>query len=181
MKKRSTLKFLLALAIAFVLMMAFRMLAFTIYTIDGQGLEPEFVAGDRVMVNRWSYGLRTGGGGLFSYGRLMAQSVKKNDLVAFEDPADSTSSHVVIGRCLAGPGDTITIDNGRTVVPGKKTCADADYYWMQSLGKAADGSLPCGFVSEELIIGRVCVIAYSIDPASSFFSGWRKERFMIAK
>ena len=57
---RSSLKFLMALGIAFVAMLAFRALVMTVCTVDGQGLEPWFQAGDHVVVNRWSYGLRTG-------------------------------------------------------------------------------------------------------------------------
>ena len=58
---RSTLKFLLALVVAFAAMLTFRALVFTIYTVPDASVEPTFKAGDRVMVNRWSYGLRTNG------------------------------------------------------------------------------------------------------------------------
>ena len=94
---RNTLKFLLVLAVSLLLMMAFRALAFTVYKVEGSGLEPEFSAGDRVLVNRWSYGLRTGGGGPFSYGRLCRQPVERGDLVAYEDPRDSTHTSVLFG------------------------------------------------------------------------------------
>ena len=82
---RSLLKFLGALFIALLAMLAFRAIAFTIYTVPGEGLEPAFLRGDRVMVNRWSYGLRTGGEGLFAYGRILRQPVKRGDLVAVND------------------------------------------------------------------------------------------------
>ena len=84
---RNLLKFLLALTVALMLMMAFRALVFTIYYVDGDGLEPEFVAGDHVMVNRWSYGLRTGsrsvpgrqqGNGLFGASAAYAKLVDIN-------------------------------------------------------------------------------------------------------
>ena len=74
------------MAVALVVMLAFRSLVMTVCTVDGKGLEPVFQAGDRVVVNRWSYGLRTGEkGGLFDYGRICRQDIKKGDFIAFED------------------------------------------------------------------------------------------------
>ena len=58
---KKTVRFLLAFLIAFALMMVVRVVGITIYTINGTSLEPSFQVGDRVMVNRWSYGLRVGG------------------------------------------------------------------------------------------------------------------------
>ena len=73
---RGSFKFLLALATAFVTMLAFRALVMTVCTVDGKGLEPVFQAGDHVVVNRWSYGLRTGEkGSLFDYGRICRQEI----------------------------------------------------------------------------------------------------------
>ena len=60
---RSTLKFLIVLAVSLLVMLVFRALAFTVYAVGGKALEPDFKAGDRVLVNRWSYGLRTGAAG----------------------------------------------------------------------------------------------------------------------
>ena len=118
---RSTLKFLVAFVVAFIVMMAFRALVFTIYTVPGSQLEPAFKAGDRVMVNRWSYGLRTGGSGLFSYGRLCWQAINKGDLVA----ADDSIGNVSIGCCTALPGDTIKWQERTIIVPGKANFLDA--------------------------------------------------------
>ena len=83
---RGTVKFLGAIAAAFMVMLAFRGLVMTVLTIEGDGLAPQFVEGDRVVVNRWSYGLRTGKkGGLFDYGRICRQEVGKGECIAFED------------------------------------------------------------------------------------------------
>ena len=49
-----------AILLAIVALFAFRALVLTIYTIEGNALEPMFKSGDRIMVNRWSYGLRAG-------------------------------------------------------------------------------------------------------------------------
>ena len=81
---RAWLKTILALAAAALAVALFRALFFTLYTVGGDRFEPVFKAGDRVLVNRWSYGLRTGGmNGLFGYGRVFADSVGVGDIVAF--------------------------------------------------------------------------------------------------
>lgn len=163
-------------------MIAFRALGFTIYTIDGQGLTPLFVEGDRVLVNRWSYGLRVGGDkSLFSYGRICHQPVEKGDIVAFEDPRDDKRVAILICRCIAVPGDTVSQDGRLTVVPGLRDCADTDYYWMEAIGQGnPTDSRQLGFISEKLIIGRVCRIVYSHDPSQSLFKGWRGQRIWRA-
>ena len=176
---RRTVKFLLALAVALLLMLFFRALVFTIYAVGGNGLEPLLKQGDHVLVNRWSYGLRVGSsGGLFSYGRLGRQAVRRGDIVAFEDPRDK--DQVLICRCKALPGDTIT-HNGQTLtVPGLSTCADANYYWMEALSNInPTDSRHIGFIPEELIIGRVVSVVYSHDPQKPFWRGWRRSRTLL--
>ncbi len=179
---RKTLRFLISLAVALALMLLFRAVGMTIYTIGGDGLKPTFIAGDRVLVNRWSYGLRVGGGAsdFFSYGRLWRQPVAKGDIVAFEDPSDG---NIVICKCKGLPGDTLEVDGETIVVPGLKDCADADYYWMEAISEGNDtDSRLLGFISEEYIIGRVMMVAYSHDPNSRLWEGWRYYRsFMLCQ
>jgi len=164
---RSTLKFFCALAVAFLVMLTFRALVFTIYTVPGSTLEPDFKAGDRVMVNRWSYGLRTGGSGLFSYGRLCCQPVSKGDLIAIDD----TAGNVLIGRCTALPGDTIQLQKRTIIVPGKQNCARHDYYHIQSIG----------LVREEQIIGRVALVVYNHTPGLPFWHGYDSRRLFLPR
>ena len=173
-------RFLLALVTALLLMLVFRAVGVTVYSIDGDGLEPVLVCGDRVMVNRWSYGLRVGGTeeGIFSYGRLWRQPVDRDDLVAFENPQDGS---IIICRCKGLPGDTLDVDGETLVVPSLKDCADADYYWMESVNRANPmDSRQLGFVSEEYIIGRAFMVAWSHNPSESLFSGWGRHRLLKA-
>lgn len=165
---RSTLKFLLALAVSLLVMLVFRALAFSIYSVNGTGLEPAFKTGDRVVVNRWSYGLRTGGGGLFSYGRLCWQSPEKGDYVAFEDSV----GRVLVARCTALPGDTVTMpDKSRAVMPGKANCDAHDFYYMEQVG----------MVTEEYIIGRVVMVLYNHKAGSLFWNGYDAGRTFLLR
>ena len=165
---RGTLKFLLALSVSLLVMLVFRALFFTIYAIGGPGLEPVFRAGDRVMVNRWSYGLRTGGEGLFNYGRLCRQSPAVGDYVAFED----SLGEVMIGRCTALPGDTVQMKGkGRVVLASKAQCATYDYYFVDR----------GGMVAENRIIGRVVMVLYHHQSGSPFWRGYSKGRFLTGQ
>ena len=185
------MKFIGAIAVALVVMLAFRSLVMTVCTVDGKGLEPVFQAGDRVGVNRWSYGLRTGAkGSLFDYGRICRQEVKKGDFIAFED----SLGEVLICRCAGVPGDTI-FDHGDRhhdlcdasitvsvpmIVPGVVNCADQNYYWVESLGKNnTTDSRQLGFIPEECIIGRACLILYNHNPEAPFWKGYMKDRILL--
>ena len=180
---RNILKFLLVLAVSLLLMLVFRALVFTVYEVEGRGLEPEFLPGDRVLVNRWSYGLRTGGGkALFSYGRLCRQQVQLGDLVAYEDPRDSTHSSVLFGRCRALPGDTVRYQGRLEMMPSLANCADADYYWVQALGEQNPlDSRQLGPISEERIIGRAFLVVFSHTPGQAPWTGYRHQRLLLLK
>lgn len=179
---RNLLRLLLALIVACLLTVAFRSLVISVYLADGNGLEPEFMEGDRVMVNRWSYGLRTGGSGLFSYGRLCRQAVKRGDIVAYENPLSGYHGDVLFGRVCALPGDTVNCCGRTLLLPSRSDCADADYYWIKALSEEnpAD-SRQMGFVSEQCIIGRAFCVAYSLDPEAPFWSSLRRHRLFIKK
>ena len=165
---RSTLKFIVALAVAFAAMLLFRALVFTIYTVPGSTLEPDFKAGGRVMVNRWSYGLRTAGSPLFPYGRLCRQPVDRGDLIAVDDD----EGRVLIGRCTALPGDTVSYDgHDAVIVPGRASCARFDYYDVE----------PIGLVSEEHIIGRIALVVYNHAAGRPFWQGYDKRRTLLLK
>jgi len=171
---RKTLRFLLAFLIAFAMMMVVRAIGVTLYTISDTGLEPVFQAGDRVMVNRWSYGLRVGGkDSFFGYGRIARQSVEKGDLVAFENPLNN--DEIFIYRCKGLPGDTIVHEGKTLVVPSLKDCADADYYWLETLD-----THQLGFIAEEYLVGRAFMVVYSRNPLGPFWKGWRSNRILLS-
>ncbi len=117
------LKFLIALAAATVVVLAVRALAFTVYAVNGTGSEPVFIDGDRILVSRWSYGLRTGGNFLFGYERWMAAPVMRGDIAVFNAPLPEegciSSKEVIMGQCTGVPGDSIRIGNSVLTLPGR--------------------------------------------------------------
>lgn len=176
---RGLLKFIGALAIAIVLMMVFRAVVLTVYTVEGEALAPVLKSGDRVLVNRWSYGFRVGGeGSLLGYSRLLQRSVSRGDIVAFNDPR--CDDDVLICRCTALPGDTISHNGELLVVPSREQCADADYFWFESLSNDHPfDSHQLGFISEQNIIGRVTMVLYNHHPDSSILKGWNSDRLFL--
>lgn len=153
------LKNVIVLASAFALMLGFRALVFSLHSVTGNGLAPLYKHGDCLLVNRCSYGLRIEGNGLLPYSRLLRQPVKRGDIVAF---TVSSVAGICIARCKAVPGDTINTQKGKLVVPGLKTCAKADYYWLEALNQQnpAD-SRHLGFIPESGIIGEVVTVVYN--------------------
>lgn len=120
---KTALRFVMALMVTILLMLAFRALVFTVYTVRGTALEPALMDGDRVLVNRWSYGLRTGDGHLFRYARWIGRPVRRGDLVVFNSPADTMRPvhrrEALAYYCTGLPGDTVTACGVSLTVPGK--------------------------------------------------------------
>jgi len=164
----SCLKYVIAFALAFLLMLLFRTLAFSVHSITGDGLAPLYQDGDQLLVNRCSYGLRIEGNGLIPYSRLMQKSVEKGDIVVFSvtvptpDASGIFPSSLMIARCAAVPGDTILTHKGVLTIPGHKTCADADYYWLEAINEQNPiDSRHLGFIHEQQIIGRVAAVLFN--------------------
>lgn len=159
----SIFKFLSALFTAILIMLAFRALVFTIYTVPDASLEPRLRTGDRVVVNRWSYGLRTGGNGYFHYSRLFASPVQRGDLIAFNIPQDSTgniaSLPVAIGQVKAIPGDTITIDSLQYVIPQGCRICQCSQHDQLLVGNGNDALQV--LVPETHVIGKVILVAFN--------------------
>lgn len=171
---RNTLKFIMALALAFILMLAFRALVFTIYYVGDNGMAPVFRKGDCVMVNRWSYGLRTGGGGIFPYGRICKQQVDKGDIIAVED----SLGQILFVECLAQPGDTVRTHGRSFIVPGRQSCARQDYYYVCAPGRKSPSPV---FVPECCIIGRACLVVYNHAPQMPLWLGYDNSRYLLPK
>lgn len=109
----------------------FRALFFTVYTVPNNSLKPLFIQGDRILVNRCSYGLRTGEDTRFGYSRWIKQNISRGDITAFNYPIDTlgnvSKNPVYVGMCSALPGDTVHLSKDFfLVVPGKNIFVDVN-------------------------------------------------------
>ena len=74
------------------------------------------LSGERILVNKWSYGLRLPLMSAFSYHRWRERPVQKRDIVVFNNPAGIQQPtidrrEIYISRCIGTPGDTLLVDS----------------------------------------------------------------------
>ena len=112
---------LLTLLIAVGIVLLVRVFAFTSCTIPSAGMENTLYRGDRVLVNKWSYGLRLPFTSLIGYHRWASSDVQRGDVVLFNNPAPQNPAtsidrrEVYISRCVGQPGDTLMLNGERMV------------------------------------------------------------------
>lgn len=114
-------KWIVAFAGAIVVVLLLRGFAFTSCFIPSIGMENSLFQGERILVNKWSYGLRVPFMSVFSYHRWRERPVKKQDVVVFNNPAGIRQPvidrrEVYISRCIGTPGDTLFIDSLFSIV-----------------------------------------------------------------
>lgn len=109
-------KWIFAFAGAIAVALLLRGFAFTSCLIPSTGMENSLFQGERILVNKWSYGLRLPLMSLFSYHRWCERSVRKQDVVVFNNPAaigqpTIDRREIYISRCIGTPGDTLLVDS----------------------------------------------------------------------
>ena len=109
-------KWILAFAGAIVIVLLLRGFAFTSCLIPSTGMENSLFQGERILVNKWSYGLRLPLMSAFSYHRCRERPVQKRDIVVFNNPAGIQQPtidrrEIYISRCIGTPGDTLLVDS----------------------------------------------------------------------
>lgn len=122
------LKLALGIIIVVVLVKAFLV---TSCIIPSSGMENSLYKGERVLVNKWSYGLRTPFPSWFGYHRIGRQEVRKGDIVLFNDPSPAgrnkrlENRNLFISRCVGVPGDTLMLNKELLNVQGEILSPDA--------------------------------------------------------
>ena len=109
-------KWIFAFAGAIAVVLLLRGFAFTSCLIPSTGMENSLFQGERILVNKWSYGLRVQLMSLFSYHRWCERSVRQQDVVVFNNPAaigqpTIDRREIYISRCIGTPGDTLLVDS----------------------------------------------------------------------
>lgn len=109
-------KWIFAFAGAIAVVLLLRGFAFTSCLIPSTGMKNSLFQGERILVNKWSYGLRVPLMSLFSYHRWCERSVRQQDVVVFNNPAaigqpTIDRREIYISRCIGTPGDTLLVDS----------------------------------------------------------------------
>ena len=109
-------KWILAFAGAIAIVLLLRGFAFTSCLIPSTGMENSLFQGGRILVNKWSCGLRLPLMSAFSYHRWRERPVQKRDIVVFNNPAGIQQPtidrrEIYISRCIGTPGDTLLVDS----------------------------------------------------------------------
>lgn len=106
----------------------------TSYLIPSSGMENSLYQGERILVNKWSYGLRLPFMKLWGYHRWVDSPVQKEDILVFNNPANLSEPvidrrEVFISRCIGTPGDTLLIDSLFSVIPSEKNAPDQKFLY----------------------------------------------------
>lgn len=115
------------LAMAVTLVLLVRTFALTSCTIPFTGMENTLYQGERVLVNKWSYGLRLP----FSTFRLGTAYVKRGDVALFNNPLPNGKSEplysreLFISRCVGAPGDTLMMNDELIVMDNRIQSPDS--------------------------------------------------------
>lgn len=114
--KTRNFKWLIAFSGAIIVVLLLRGFVFTSCLIPYSGMENSLFQGERILVNKWSYGLRVPFMNFFSYQRWGDKPLEKEDIVVFNNPGDLHESVIdqkglFISRCIGVPGDTLLIDS----------------------------------------------------------------------
>lgn len=123
--RQGTGRWIIALTGAIVIVLLFRCFAFTSCLIPSSGMENSLLQGERILVNRWSYGLRLPFMSLFSYHRWMEKAIKNGEIVVFNNPGQVSQPvidqrGIYISRCIGLPGDTLLVDSLFNIVSTRR-------------------------------------------------------------
>ncbi len=99
--------------------LAFRVLLFSPFSIPSESMLPRLMNGDYLLASKWSYGY-SGNSLPVDLGldgeRIIASAPERGDLVIFKHPLDRTD---YIKRVIGLPGDSVGMVGGRVVLNGQ--------------------------------------------------------------
>ena len=125
-------KFLVALALALLLVWAVRTYAFTVFSVPAGGLPPQLKAGSRVIVNRIDCDIFRQGETVIFADSVVCRPADAKD----SRKGNDTSEVFFIGRIEKLPGDTIVVDSARYIIPTvcckRCGCKDCRYYLVRT-------------------------------------------------
>lgn len=120
------------------------------YTISSSQMQTSLLEGDQVLIDKTSYGVRLpitiltipftfdkifGVRSYLTsieapYKRILEKKIERNDIILFNNPMDIgkplDKRDLIVSRCIAIPGDTISVEKGRLSLNGINYIASAD-------------------------------------------------------
>ena len=142
---KATAKFILALALALLLAWGVRTFAFTVFTVPQGGLPPQLEEGNRVIVNRVDCD-NFGRGDIIVFAdsvviqnaNLQRKNQQNKNLQNKNLRRKIAMEAYFIGRIEKLPGDTITLDSLRYIIPTvcckRCGCKDCRFYLVRTSG-----------------------------------------------
>lgn len=146
-----------AMLTAVVVVLLIKAFAFTSCTIPSTGMENSLYQGERVLVNKWSYGLRMP----FSTLRLAGKPVGKGDIVLFNNP-NPRSPHTAVGnrelfisRCVGIPGDTLMLNEELLVTDEQVLSPDSKslYVYPHAAEEALADAMKAVNIKDNRLVG----------------------------
>ena len=129
---------------AILIVLLVKTFALTSCSIPFTGMENTLYQGEKVLVNKWSYGLRIP----FTSSHFLPKRVGKGDVVLFNNPVSHGKERplfareLFISRCVGGPGDTLMLNDEwmvtsqRIFSPDSKQLYDYPYEMEDTLLQA---------------------------------------------
>ncbi len=145
------------LAVTFLLMYALVHLSLQSFRVDGQSMEPSFMHGQFLLVEKLGY---------------YFQDPQRGDVIVFNNPG-SPNRAPLIKRIVGLPGELVEVEDGKILINGTElrenpplgmmphtqtdsmTVPDNTYYVMGDNRSGTTGSHLFGTVPREDIVGRV--------------------------
>ena len=152
-------KGLKVLLTAILIVLLVKTFAITSCSIPSTGMENTLYRGEKVLVNKWSYGWRIP----FTSSHFLAEKAKRGDVVLFNNPSPSDQKTPVftrglfISRCVGTPGDTLML-NKELLVTGQKVLSP-DSKQLYTYPHQLEDTLQC--VLRELGIKENLLVGYS--------------------
>jgi signal peptidase I len=151
-KGKRNIYFFLGKVILIALLIVFIIRCFFVesYVVTSSQMESSLSEGDRVLVNKTSYGIRLpiailtipftfdtffgyksySSSVQLPYKRIFSDQVERNDVVLFNNPNEAEKPldkrSLVLSRCIGLPGDTIHVFNDRFIIDGKEYTPSPD-------------------------------------------------------
>ena len=152
------------------------------YTVNGPSMEPTFVHGDRVMVNRLGV-IGLWGVSLYGQSDFLFQGPRRGDIIVFER---SQQEDDIVKRVVALPGDEVDVVDGIVEVNNVRTIYTNDYTevkpWFSFpvivpinhyfvLGdnrESSQDSRNWGFLPAKDIVGKVWLVYWPWEKISTY-------------